>query len=226
MSHLSAAEFIFELTDDRSFRPYSSRDGHIDAPSAAEAFNEDLITGYATVAGHRVMLIVGNFAERGGSIGIDASERLIEAVRCATDERLPVIAAPSSGGTRTQEGTPAFVQMVPIASAVLDHKRAGVPYLVYLTHPTTGGVLASWGSMGHLTFAEPAAMIGFLGPRVCEAIVGTPLRPGVQTAENLFSHGLLDGVLDVSALRQTLTGLLAVLTWKGEGQGQVHGRGG
>ena len=89
-------------------------------------------------------------------------------------ERLPLLAAPASGGTRMQEGALAFVQMVKITAAVQAHRAAGLPYLVYLRHPTTGGVFASWGSLGHVTAAEPGALIGFLGPRVFESLHGYP----------------------------------------------------
>lgn len=84
-----------------------------------------------------------------------------------------------------QEGTPAFVQMVKISTAVADHKAAGMPYLVYLRHPTTGGVLASWASQGHMTFAERGALIGILGPRVYRALHSRDFPAGVQVAENL-----------------------------------------
>ena len=100
----------------------------------------------------------------GGSIGVAAAERLTLAVERATAERLPLIAAPASGGTRMQEGTVAFLPMATITAAVAAHQAAGLPYLVYLRHPTTGGVFASWASVGHLTVAEPGALIGFLGP--------------------------------------------------------------
>ena len=91
-----------------------------------------------------------------------------------------------------QEGTAAFVQMVRISAAIAAHKKAGLPYLVYLRHPTTGGVMASWGSLGHVTVAEPGALVGFLGPRVYEALYGRPFPEGVQTSENLYAHGLID----------------------------------
>ena len=94
-----------------------------------------------------------------------------------------------------QEGTPAFVQMVRISAAVAAHRAAGLPYLVYLRHPTTGGVMASWGSLGHVTVAEPGALVGFLGPRVYEALYGRPFPEGVQTSENLYAHGIIDAVL-------------------------------
>ena len=124
-----------------------------------------------------------------------AAERITAAVERATAERLPLLASPSSGGTRMQEGTVAFLQMVKIAAAVQLHKQAHLPYLVYLRHPTTGGVFASWGSLGHVTIAEPGALIGFLGPRVYEQLYGEPFPTGIQTAENLQRHGVIDGVV-------------------------------
>ena len=143
------------------------------------------------------------FGFLGGSIGVAAGERLARAVERATAERLPLIALPASGGTRMQEGTVAFLQMVKITAAVTAHKAARLPYVVYLRHPTTGGVLASWASLGHLTLAEPGAFIGFLGPRVYQALHGAPFPGGVQTAENLHAHGLVDAVVspaDLAAL--------------------------
>ncbi len=134
-----------------------------------------------------------------GSIGVAAAERITAAVERATAERLPLLASPSSGGTRMQEGTVAFLQMVKIAAAVELHKRAHLPYLVYLRHPTTGGVFASWGSLGHVTAAEPGALVGFLGPRVYEHLYGEPFPSGIQTAENLHRHGVIDGVVPLEA---------------------------
>jgi acetyl-CoA carboxylase carboxyl transferase subunit beta len=111
-----------------------------------------------------------------------------------------------------QEGTVAFLQMVKITAAVTQHKNAHLPYLVYLRHPTTGGVFASWGSLGHITAAQPGALIGFLGPRVYEQLYGEPVPPGVQTAENLLRHGVIDAVVGVDALRATLDRALTVIT--------------
>ena len=122
-----------------------------------------------------------------------------------------MLAAPVSGGTRMQEGTPAFVQMVRITEAVAAHKAAGLPYLVYLRHPTTGGVMASWGSLGHVTVAEPGALVGFLGPRVYEALYGKPFPPGVQTAENLYARGIIDAVLPPEEIAGILDRALAIL---------------
>jgi acetyl-CoA carboxylase alpha subunit len=110
-----------------------------------------------------------------------------------------------------QEGTVAFLQMVKIAAAVTLHKRAHLPYLVYLRHPTTGGVFASWGSLGHITVAEPGALIGFLGPRVYQLLYGEPFPAGIQTAENLQRHGVIDGVVALDELRRTLDRALRVI---------------
>ena len=110
-----------------------------------------------------------------------------------------------------QEGTVAFLQMVKIAAAVELHKQAHLPYLVYLRHPTTGGVFASWGSLGHITVAEPGALVGFLGPRVYEHLYGEPFPAGVQTAENLQRHGVIDGVVPLERLRRTLDWALKVV---------------
>ncbi|GAA0980141.1 carboxyl transferase domain-containing protein [Acrocarpospora macrocephala] len=173
--------------------------------------DEAVLTGRARIEGHDVALIVSEFRFLGGSIGRDAAERIVTAVRRATGERLPLIAAPSSGGTRMQEGTPAFVTMVDISRAVVEHKAAGLPYLVYLRHPTTGGVFASWGSLGHVTVAEPGALIGFLGPSVYEALNGHPFPDGVQVAENLVAKGVIDAVVTSDRLAVVAANALALL---------------
>ena len=173
--------------------------------------DESVITGEGLVHGRRVAVIASEFDFLAGSIGVAAAERITAAVERATTERLPLLASPSSGGTRMQEGTVAFLQMVKIAAAVELHKRAHLPYLVYLRHPTTGGVFASWGSLGHVTIAEPGALIGFLGPRVYEQLYGEPFPPGIQTAENLQRHGVIDGVVPLKWLRRTLERALKVM---------------
>ncbi|MGO9155006.1 carboxyl transferase domain-containing protein [Mycobacterium sp.] len=173
--------------------------------------DESVLTGEGRVCGRRVAVLVCEFDFLAGSIGLAAAERITAAVQRATAERLPLLASPSSGGTRMQEGTVAFLQMVKIAAAVRLHKQAHLPYLVYLRNPTTGGVFASWGSLGHVTFAEPGALIGFLGPRVYELLYGEPFPAGVQTAENLQRHGVIDAVVPLEKLRQTLDRALTVI---------------
>jgi acetyl-CoA carboxylase carboxyl transferase beta subunit len=178
---------------------------------AGSGLDESVLTGEGRIFGRRVAVVVCEFSFLGGSIGVAAAERITAAVERATDERLPLLASPSSGGTRMQEGTVAFLQMVKIAAAVRLHKQAHLPYLVYLRNPTTGGVFASWGSLGHVTVAEPGALIGFLGPRVYELLYGEPFPSGIQTAENLQRHGVIDAVVDLDGLRGTLDRALTVI---------------
>lgn len=183
---------------------------------ARSGLDEALVTGTTRIRGRTVAAVVGEFSFLAGSIGVAAAERLVRAVERATAERLPLVAAPVSGGTRMQEGTVAFLQMAKITQAVMAHRAAGLPYLVYLRHPTTGGVFASWGSLGHVTVAEPGALVGFLGPRVYEAMYGSPFPPGVQLAENLHAHGLIDAVVPPEALADIAARALDVLTVDGD----------
>lgn len=174
--------------------------------------DESIITGTGRLHGTHVAVVAGDFTFLAGSLGIAAADRLTAAITRATAARLPLLAACASGGTRMQEGTPAFVRMMSITAALVDHKTQGLPYLVYLGHPTTGGVLASWGSLGHITVAQPGALVGFLGPRVYQALYGEPFPPGVQTAENLAAHGLIDAVLPPEDLPEALHRCLRILT--------------
>ncbi|HZQ34067.1 MAG TPA: carboxyl transferase domain-containing protein [Mycobacterium sp.] len=199
MSRIPPSALREAVLDTGSFASWDSSDA------------ESVLTGEGRVHGRRVAVIASDFDFQAGSIGVAAAERITAAVERATAERLPLLASPSSGGTRMQEGTVAFLQMVKIAAAVELHKRAHLPYLVYLRHPTTGGVFASWGSLGHVTIAEPGALIGFLGPRVYEHLYGEPFPSGVQTAENLQHHGVIDGVVPLKWLRRTVERALKVI---------------
>ncbi|MGW4070476.1 carboxyl transferase domain-containing protein [Nocardia grenadensis] len=180
--------------------------------SAAAGTDESVLTGEGLLRGRRIAVIACEFGFLAGSVGVAAAERIVTAVERATELGLPLVASPTSGGTRMQEGTLAFVQMVKIAGAVAAHKSAGHPYVVYLRNPTMGGVFASWGSLGHITFAEPGALIGFLGPRVYEALYGHPFPDGVQTAENLYRNGVIDGVVEVPVFRRIAYRALSVLS--------------
>ncbi len=221
MSRISALELRDTVLDPGSFVSWDaapvavamSQDyaNELSAARAATGLDESVLTGEGTVFGRRVAVVACEFDFLAGSIGVAAAERITAAIERATELRLPLLASPSSGGTRMQEGTVAFLQMVKIAAAVTLHKRAHLPYLVYLRHPTTGGVFASWGSLGHITVAEPGALIGFLGPRVYEQLYGAPFPPGVQTAENLRHHGVIDGVVPLDGLRRTLDWALKVV---------------
>lgn len=173
--------------------------------------DESVITGRGLVRGRPVAVLANEFRFLAGSIGRDAAGRITAAVRRATTEGLPLLATTASGGTRMQEGTPAFVEMVEITRAIGDHRAAGLPYLVHLRHPTTGGVYASWGSLGHITVAEPGALVGFLGPKVFEALNGEPFPDGVQRAENLAAKGVIDAVVAAEQLPELVDRSLRVL---------------
>ena len=221
MSRISARRLRDTVLDPGSFVSWDASpvDTHPSPEYAAElaaaragtGLDESVLTGEGTVFGRRVAVVACEFDFLAGSIGVAAAERITAAIERATALRLPLLASPSSGGTRMQEGTVAFLQMVKIAAAVTLHKRAHLPYLVYLRHPTTGGVFASWGSLGHLTVAEPDALIGFLGPRVYQQLYGEPFPAGVQTAENLRRHGVIDGVLPLDTVRPVLDLALKVV---------------
>ncbi|MEU1791209.1 carboxyl transferase domain-containing protein [Streptomyces sparsogenes] len=217
----SALQLIEAVVDPGSWRRWDEPvaittddpDYRADLERARErtGLDESVVTGEGRVEGRRVAVVACEFRFLAGSIGVASGERLVRAVERATAERLPLLAAPASGGTRMQEGTVAFLQMVKVAAAITDHKAAGLPYLVHLRHPTTGGVLASWGSLGHVTAAEPGALIGFMGPRVHEALYGEEFPAGVQVAENLMAHGLVDAVLPAERLSEVAARVLRVL---------------
>ncbi|WP_336205650.1 carboxyl transferase domain-containing protein [Nonomuraea sp. LPB2021202275-12-8] len=196
--------------------PGSSYAEELAAARVKSGYDEAVITGEGLLGGRKVAVVASEFSFMAGSIGLAAAERIVSAIERATRERLPLLAAPASGGTRMQEGALAFVQMIKITVAVQAHRAAGLPYVVYLRHPTTGGVFASWGSLGHVTAAEPGALIGFLGPRVFESLHGYPFPEHVQVAENLFEHGLIDAVVAADDAREVAIGALSVLAAGGD----------
>ena len=231
MTRLSAHDLIDLVLDDDSWASWDttpSRDGiseeyaaELAAATARSGVDESVLTGEARLHGRRIGVLVGEFGFLAGSIGRASADRIVAGIERATREGLPLVAAPISGGTRMQEGTPAFVQMVRISAAVAAHRTAGLPYLVYLRNPTTGGVMASWGSLGHVTVAEPGALVGFLGPRVYEALYGRAFPGDVQTSENLYAHGIIDAVLPPDEIADILDRALTILMAAREGVAPV-----
>lgn len=217
----TARELIDLVLDEGSYESWDAPidiSGHpagyraeLEAAAEKAGTDESVLTGRGTVRGRPVAFVVNEFRFLAGSIGIAAAGRIAAAVRRATAEGLPVLASTSSGGTRMQEGTRAFVQMVEISRALMEHRAAGLAYLVHLRHPTTGGVYASWGSLGHVTVAEPGALVGFLGPKVFEALNDAPFPDGVQLAENLAAKGVIDAVVPAEHLPALVDVALAVL---------------
>jgi acetyl-CoA carboxylase carboxyl transferase subunit beta len=216
-----ATVFLDELLDPGTFRSWDVIPQEPDADPAYAAelararersgTDESVLTGEGRVGGHAVAVVVSEFRFLGGSIGRAAADRIVAAVGEAARRGLPLIAAPASGGTRMQEGTPAFLQMLRITAAVEAFKARRLPYLAYLRHPTTGGVFASWASRAHLTAAEPGALVGFLGPKVYAGVTGKEFPPGVQTAERLLACGTVDAVLDAAGFRRLVLEVLGIL---------------
>ncbi|AZA13038.1 carboxyl transferase domain-containing protein [Corynebacterium choanae] len=229
MSHLHARELIARTLDTDSFISWDTPPdyGEISADYAAilararekSGCDEAVLTGCGTIDGRRVACIVSEFSFLGGSIGKATAHRIIAAIHRATADKLPLLIAPASGGTRMQEGTLGFTLMVSITTAVYKHKDEHLPFLVYLRNPTTGGVMASWGSAGHFTFAEPDALLGFLGPRVVELVTGESIEQGVQSGENLARVGVIDGVVSPEMLRAAMEKIIDVLLPADDGFG-------
>ena len=194
-------------------RPLTDGDYARRLTAAAERSGSDeaVSTGEGRIEGRRIALLINDFDFMAGSIGMAAADRICAAIRRATRERLPLVASTASGGTRMQEGTPAFLRMVDIVQALVEHRADGLLYFVHLRHPTTGGVWASWGSLGHMTFAEPGALIGLIGPKVYEQVEKRAFPAGVQVAENLMSHGVIDAVVPIDGLRRVLSITLNLL---------------
>ena len=168
MTHITAQQLIDEVLDPHTFQSWDETPHYgtisddyraaIDRAKTKSGVDEAVITGEGMISGTRVAFVLSEFTFLGGSIGAATARRIITAIHRATAEQLPLLISPSSGGTRMQEGTPAFALMVSITTAVYRHKDAHLPFIVYLRNPTTGGVMASWGSAGHITFAEPGAL--------------------------------------------------------------------
>ena len=225
-ARLGGAELLEQLLDAGSFRSWHSAPklpsdadpaylADLERARERSGADEAVLSGEGLIAGHPVAVLASEFTFLGGSIGRATADRIVAAIEEAGRRRLPLIAAPASGGTRMQEGTLAFLQMVRITEALTAYKALRLPYLAYLRHPTTGGVFASWGSLGHLTVAEPGALVGFLGPKVYAGLRGEDFPAGVQSAEHLFNHGTVDAVLDVAGFRNLAAGVLGILAGSG-----------
>jgi acetyl-CoA carboxylase carboxyl transferase beta subunit len=197
-------------------RPYRER---LEEARERTGLGEAVLTGAATLGGRPLALVAGEFGFLGGSVGVATGERIARAFERAQAQRLPLVALPASGGSRMQEGTLAVVQMAKLAAAAGRLRGAGLPYVVCLTDPTMGGALASWASLGTVTFALPGAHAGFAGPRVVELVAGESLPEGTQRAEALLAHGLLDDVVAPGDLRERVARVLAVAAAAGPAAG-------
>src|SRR5690606_20943950 len=154
---------------------------------------------------------VQDFAFIGGALAKAAGEAIIRAFDAAPAEKRPLVLFAASGGACMQEGTRSLMQLPRTTVAVDRLKEAGLPYIVVLTNPTTGGVTASYAMLGDVHIAEPGALIGFAGPRVIEQTIREKLPEGFQRAEHLMEHGMVDMVVSRLEMKKTVARLLKLL---------------
>ncbi|TWT26357.1 acetyl-CoA carboxylase, carboxyltransferase subunit beta [Planomicrobium sp. CPCC 101110] len=221
---LTAHERIASLMDEESF---TSMDDHlktenplgfpgytekIQQDSKKTGLNEAVLTGTGKLSGREVVVAVMDSHFRMGSMGSVVGEKITRAIEAATEKKLPFIIFTASGGARMQEGVLSLMQMAKTSVALKRHSNEGLLFVSVLTHPTTGGVSASFASVGDINIAEPKALIGFAGRRVIEQTVREKLPEDFQTAEFLLAHGQLDAVVHRAKIRETLTSIVRLHT--------------
>jgi acetyl-CoA carboxylase carboxyl transferase subunit beta len=173
--------------------------------------SDALVVAHGKIGGHPAVVAAFDFGFMGGSMGIAVGEGLVAAARLAVLQEAPLVVVPASGGARMQEGILSLMQMPRSVLAVEEVKEAGLPYIVLLTDPTTGGVSASFAMLGDVTLAEPDAVIGFAGQRVIEETIREKLPEGFQRSEYLLEHGMVDIVVHRKELRETLARIVDLL---------------
>jgi acetyl-CoA carboxylase carboxyl transferase subunit beta len=195
-------------TDPLAFKDRRSYSDRLRDAQAATGLRDAVVTGLCRLQGLPLALGVMDFRFMGGSMGSVVGEKLTRLVEEATARRYPLMIVCASGGARMQEGMLSLMQMAKISGALQHHRQARLLYLPLLTHPTTGGVTASFAMLGDLILAEPKALIGFAGRRVIEQTLREKLPEGFQTAEYLQDHGFVDAIIPRTELRSTLAVLL------------------
>lgn len=170
--------------------------------------NEAVITGSGQIDGQKVIICVMDSRFIMGSMGIAVGEKITRAAEYATKKRLPLIIFCASGGARMQEGILSLFQMAKTSAAIQRHNTSNLLYITVLTHPTTGGVTASFASLGDIILAEPKALIGFAGPRVIEQTINQKLPEGFQRSEYLMEHGFVDAICQRKDMKKALSTLL------------------
>lgn len=172
--------------------------------------NEAIVTGIGKIDGHPFGICVMDPRFRMGSMGSVVGEKICRVVDYCTDHTLPFIIFTASGGARMQEGVLSLMQMAKTSVAIKRHSNAGLLYIAYMTHPTTGGVSASFASVGDINLAEPGSLIGFAGRRIIEQTIGEKLPDDFQTAEFLMDHGQVDKVVHRKDMARTLKQLISM----------------
>ena len=173
--------------------------------------NDAMVVSHGKMGGRQVVVAALDFQFMAGSMGVAVGEAMIAAARLAVLQEAPLVVVPSSGGARMQEGILSLIQMPRTTIAVEEVKEAGLPYIVVMADPTTGGVSASFAMLGDVAIAEPGAVIGFTGSRVIQDTIRQTLPEGFQRAEYLLDHGMVDMVVARSELRDTLIRVIGLL---------------
>lgn len=219
-ARLTAKERLQITADANSFVEYDAELESLDPlsfPNYAEkvtqlqektGLKDAVLTGECTIQGSRAVIIIMDSHFMMASMGSAVGEKITRAFERAAEKQLPVIAFTASGGARMQEGIISLMQMSKTSSAIARHNAAGQLFISYFTDPTTGGVTASFASLGDISLAEPGALIGFAGPRVIEQTINQKLPEGFQRAEFQQEHGFVDQVVERKNMRATLSLLL------------------
>ena len=201
-------EESLESSNPLGFKKYNDK---ISLLQEKTRLKEAVVTGRASIGRHPVVLAVMDFRFFAGAMGSVVGEKITRAVELATREKRALIILSSSSGARMQEGMLSLMQMAKTCGAIARHNSASLPYLSILTHPTTGGVTASFATIGDINLAEPRCMIGFAGPRVVKETTHQDLPPGFQTAEFMLEHGLIDAIVERRFLRERMVQLLGYM---------------
>ena len=194
-----------ETVDTLKFKTYPDK---IKNYQQATGLKDAVVCGRATISESPVIVAVMDFRFLGASMGAVVGEKVTRAIELATEEKRGVIVVSASGGARMHEGILSLMQMAKTSGALARHDEAGLPYIAVLTDPTTGGVTASFATLGDVILAEPKCMIGFAGPRVVKETTHQNLPPGFQTAEFMMEHGLVDSIVERSEMRERIGRLL------------------
>tara|TARA_Y100001968_G_C19383458_1_gene731543 strand:+ start:662 stop:1531 length:870 start_codon:yes stop_codon:yes gene_type:complete len=194
--------------DPLGFKDRRSYADRLRESQASTGMKDGVITGICKVEKIPMALAVMDFRFMGGSMGSVVGEKITRLIERATSEKIPLLIVCASGGARMQEGMLSLMQMAKISGALERHREAELLYMPLLTHPTTGGVTASFAMLGDLILAEPKALIGFAGRRVIEQTLREKLPDNFQTAEYLQEHGFVDTIIPRTNLKNTLSKLL------------------
>lgn len=211
---------IMSLMDENSFKVFNFEFPEID-PLDFEGYvekkeelrerlhtREAVLGGVGTIDGRKAVVVVMNSKFMMGSMGVEVGETVTRSIEHAYRFKLPLIIFCASGGARMQEGIVSLMQMAKTSAALERYKKRGGLYIVYFTHPTTGGVSASFAGLGDINLAEPNALVGFAGPKVIEQTIGQKLPDGFQRAEYLEKHGFVDEVVSRDKMRETISQIL------------------